>query len=123
MPQMTNQTTKTQPKPTPMYGIYISGKMTGIENFNRERFDAVAARLRTEGFTVFSPSEIIGTDDWSWSDYMRVSLKGMMESRALYVLQGYETSKGACIEIELAKQLDMNIIYEPRESVTQSTTN
>lgn len=103
--------------PKHQYDIYVSGKMTGVENYNRERFNEVSEKLRNDGFAVFNPGEIIGRDDWSWSDYMRVSLTGMLASRALYVLDGYETSKGANIEIELAKNLDMHIIYENDTSI------
>ena len=110
-------------KPIPRYGLYISGDMLGMAKFDYVRFNEVASQLREKGFTVFSPSDVLGTDDWTWADYMRLRLKGLLESRALYVLNGYEASEWANIEIELAQQLEMDIIYEPCASATQSTTS
>lgn len=96
------------------YDIYISGRMTGLPNFNRERFNRVADMLRNDGYTVFNPAEINPekTANWDWSDYMRVALQGQVQSKSILMLIGYQESKGAMIEYELAQQLNMNIVYE-----------
>lgn len=86
--------------------------MSGIENFNRERFFDVANNLRVHGYFVNNPAEISGGDDWKWEDYMKKAIRKMMEADALFVLEGYETSRGANIEIKLAKQLGMEVFFE-----------
>lgn len=92
--------------------IYLSGKMSGIKNFNRDYFNKVAEKLRLTGREIYNPAEIIGPPEWSWADYMRRALELMMHCDTIYVLQGYESSRGAKIEIALAKELEMTIIYE-----------
>lgn len=94
--------------------IYVCGKMSGLKDFNRAAFNQAAASLRAQGLTVFNPGEIIGESDWEWSDYMRTSLKGMLDCDVLYVLTGYESSVGANIEIDLANKLGLLIIYEEK---------
>lgn len=95
-----------------MNKIYLCGKMSDIKDFNRPRFNFVANNLRRTGADVFNPAEIKGKQHWGWTEYMREALKGMMFCDELYVLDGWETSRGAKIEIELAKKLSMPIKYE-----------
>lgn len=92
--------------------VYICGPMTGIKDYNRPKFNRVAYKFRREGYDVFNPAEIKGQPNWDWQRYMRSAIRGMMKCEAVYVLDGYETSKGANIEINLAKELGMTILYE-----------
>lgn len=97
---------------TQTHTVYICGKMTGLPDYNRPQFNAAAAQLRATGHIVHNPAEIAGQPDWEWSDYMRHALKAMLECDTLFVLTGYQTSKGATIEIELAGTLGMPVIYQ-----------
>lgn len=94
------------------YDIYVSGKMTGLPNYNKEHFNRITDHLESLGYTVFNPATINGEPDWEWSDYMRVALQGQMKSLSILMLTGYELSKGACIELDLARRLNMNIAFE-----------
>lgn len=86
--------------------------MTGLPEFNYPRFNKVAKRLRNAGYKVYNPAEITGDDGWSWEDYMKNALKMMLECDLVIVLESYESSRGANIEINLAKELGMCIITE-----------
>lgn len=92
--------------------IYISGKMTGLPDFNYPKFNKVAKQLRRMGYTVYNPAEMISDPSFTWSDYMREAIKMMLECDTVYLLDGFETSKGAIIEINLAKNLGMTIVTE-----------
>ncbi|UAN47028.1 DUF4406 domain-containing protein [Serratia sp. JSRIV001] len=78
--------------------IMISGPMTGLPDFNRPAFNAVAESLRLSGFTVYNPATL--TDGWTHEQYMVTTLQWVDEVDALYMLDGWEHSKGAVMEFD-----------------------
>lgn len=95
--------------------IYISGPMTGLPDFNREAFfkaERELAKLVSADFV--NPARINGTETegWKWADYMRVALREMMAADCIYMLEGWEKSKGALLELEVAKQLGMSVMFQ-----------
>jgi|SRR5699024_10362310 len=101
-----------------MVGV-VHGKMTGLPDYNRPKFNEVEQILTEIGYTVYNPANIefqlkkeMPHTTLEWKDYMREALKMMLNCNSIFVIKGYETSKGANIEIELAKKLELNIIYE-----------
>jgi hypothetical protein len=106
------------------FHIYLSGPMTGLPNYNRPAFNAAAKQLRSEGKTVFNPAELGEPDpihDRAW--YMRRDIEGLLKSDVVYVLPGWEESDGAKLEIEIAKQLDVPIVFTSHPSVDKAETN
>lgn len=101
------------------FHIYLSGPMTGLPDYNRPAFDAVAEELRAQGMSVFNPADI-GTREnimpRAW--YMRRDIEGLLKSDTVYVLPGWGKSEGAKLEIEIAKQLEMPIVFtsQPRKN-------
>lgn len=94
------------------YDFYISGAMTGLPDLNQQHFNRVAKLLQDRGFTVFNPADIKGEADWGWKEFMRAAVRGQMECEDIFMLNGYENSKGAMIELDLAKSLGMGVTYE-----------
>ena len=98
-----------------MTKIYISGPMSGIKNFNYESFAEAESRLRHLG-EVVNPAKIEPSVK-TWEGYMRADIKALVDCDAVYVLPGWENSKGARIEIAIAVGLGMDI-YD-YETMTQ----
>lgn len=92
--------------------IYISGPMTGRPEFNYPAFHAVAAELRAVGHHVENPAENHEPECKSWSGYMRLALAQLVFCEAIYMLRGWERSKGARIEFDLAKALNIELMFE-----------
>ncbi len=98
--------------------IYISGKITGIEDYEN-RFAKAEAELEAKGFNVLNP---VKAGKWlerhlapkipTWVEYMKQDIKAMMSADCIYMLKGYRESKGARLELFLAKVLQYEIIYE-----------
>ena len=94
--------------------IYISGPITGKsrEEVRTAFFDA-EIKLRSEGHEVINPAEI---NHWElpWEDYMLIAeiilRRGSIDQ--IYVLRGYEKSKGSLIEIGWAKLLGIPVVYQ-----------
>src|ERR1700744_6276506 len=88
--------------------IYISGPMTGIPKFNFPAFIAAEAELKLHGYTVESPHHNGESEPGkTWEDYMRLAITQMMKCHEIYLLPGWEASRGAVIEHDLALKLGM----------------
>jgi hypothetical protein len=92
-----------------MRRVYISGPMTGIPAFNFPAFIAAAAHLRALGFHVENPAENPKCD--SWQAYMRLDIVSLASCDWLYTLPGWERSKGAKIEHDLAVDIGLRVVY------------
>ena len=91
--------------------LYVSGPMTGYPEFNYPAFEEATARLRAAGHEVISPHEVNPPDDtdhpWEW--FMRRDIVALMEAEAVVVLPGWESSRGAALETNIAGALGMLI--------------
>jgi hypothetical protein len=91
--------------------VYIAGPMTGIPDHNYPAFAYAATVLRAQGRDVSSPHEIdggsVGSQTWEW--YMRRALQMLLDCDEIVLLPGWEQSKGARFERELAEVLGMPV--------------
>lgn len=92
--------------------VYISGPMTGLPNFNREAFDVAAVDLEAMGYQVANPASV-SIENGTWGQYMREDLVMLLRCDAVLALPGWRKSRGARIEIGLAKKLGMRIYDYP----------
>lgn len=88
--------------------LYISGPMTGYEDFNFPAFHTAAEKLRSAGYEVISPAELEQPDK-SWQACMRVDITAMMQAEALVMLPDWQESRGARLEVHIAKELGMPV--------------
>lgn len=95
-----------------MKKIYISGRITGIEDFAPELFEKAAQKLKEDGFEPVNPMALNHNHDKSWHSYMREDIKALCDCEFIYMLNNYTESKGAKIELEIAKHLGIAVIYE-----------
>lgn len=85
---------------------YLSGPMTGLPDLNRDSFHAEAALLRSVGVVVVNPADIELHNNATWQDYMRACLVAMLSRcNRIHLLPGWEKSKGAILELSIARQL------------------
>ena len=89
--------------------IYLSGPMTGLPEYNYPAFNALAATLRGRGFVVNNPAESGQRD--SWGEYMRAAIRTLCHSDVVVALPGWENSRGAKIEIGLATDLGLGLVF------------
>lgn len=93
-----------------MKRIYIAGPMTGYDNFNRQSFNDAAVRFQIDGINPLNPA--ILPDGLTQSQYMDICFAMIRAADAIYVLKGYEKSKGALAELAYAEKLDLDVIYQ-----------
>lgn len=103
--------------------IYVAGPMTGIPHHNFKAFDAAVERLRLAGWLVYSPVEIgwlcgVNTSDENEPDaetyrrLVRAEMAALVQCDAIYLLKGWESSKGTRLELEVALAIGMEVIQE-----------
>lgn len=95
--------------------IYISGPITGIENY-WDKFKDAEVELVEKGYKVINPACI---DDvmqgGTWEEYMKVDMCLLSMCDAIYMLDGWETSCGANREYGYAMGKGMEILSDKTE--------
>lgn len=90
--------------------VYVSGKMTGLPFLNYPAFIAAGLQLTGAGFDVVNPATLDhGRHDGSWASHMRVDIKALMDCDGVALLPGWQDSKGARTEFDLAQRLGMDV--------------
>ena len=92
--------------------IYISGGITGVKDY-MERFEKAEKLLTAQGKNTCNPAKLNASHKgkpWEW--YMCRCLKWLCDCDEIYMLNGWEESRGARIEHTLAQVLRLTIIYE-----------
>lgn len=93
--------------------IYISGKISGTDlTETRKRFAAVAKVTKRLGYEPVNPLENGLSEHDSWEAHMLKDIADLLQCKAIYMLQGWKDSKGACIEHYIATEIGMPIMYE-----------
>lgn len=101
--------------------IYISGKMTGLPNFNMEKFFEEEKKLIQQGFYVVNPARITlvlckklrkEIHEISRETFLKEDLKYLLDCDCIYMLKGYEYSDGAMLEKFVAESLKLKFYYE-----------
>lgn len=112
--------------------LYIAGPMTGIRDWNFPAFDSAAEYLRGCGYSVINPADLDRTTGFHESqravtgDFMRRAmqrdLSAICECDGVAVLENWQASLGAGIEVALAVRLGLRIIdAETLEDITNDT--
>lgn len=97
--------------------IYLSGPITGIENY-KENFEAAEreARERLSDWEpeIFNPANITLPDTATHEDYMKICMQKLADCDTIYMLNGWQNSRGACREYGYALGTRMAILRQPK---------
>lgn len=84
--------------------------MTGISEFNYPAFNVAANFLRSSGFRVFNPAETFnGETNLPKEVYMKTDIQAVLNADLVLVLEGWESSSGALLEVEVAKACGIRV--------------
>ena len=104
-----------------MQKIYISGGITNVPNYE-ENFSRAERRLKEQGFEVVNPCEISKrleetlkksfNQEPTYKEYMIEDITELGRCDAIYMLNNWEKSKGACLEKHFAEVIGLDIMFE-----------
>lgn len=89
--------------------IYLSGKMHGVPEMNFPKFNRHAKQLRNLGYEVLNPAE--NPPRSCWEEYMKLDITNMVTCDTVAVLDDWKNSRGARVEVKLARELGLRIIW------------
>lgn len=97
-----------------MTTTYISGPMSGYEDWNERAFAEVRDRLRAQGRVVLCPSEMSSDGTFPRTHearplHMRRDVEKVLEADEVVVLAGWEKSPGACLEVAIALEVGLPV--------------
>jgi hypothetical protein len=93
--------------------VYISGSITNrpIEEASKH-FSKAEEFLKEKGHSVVNPMVLKHDHDKTWLSYMKEDIVALMQCETIYMLKGWDLSRGAVIEFNLAKELGFKIMFE-----------
>ena len=108
-----------------MRRIYIAGPMSGKYMNNHDAFFAADRLLKDHGWLTVNPADMDlreGIDpaqpltEYDYEDAASRDIVALQTCQAIYLMAGWQHSKGACWERALAKHFNIRRYYEiPRE--------
>lgn len=100
-----------------MKKIYISGPISGLPlETVYNNFTNAEVNLLENGYKVVNPFNNGLPTTATWEEHMRADLKLLLDCDAIYMLEGWEKSRGARIEYALAMDLKMDVQYRCKYS-------
>ena len=92
--------------------VYISGKITGIEHKAPQIFKNAEIELQFHGYKTINPLKLNHNHDKTWKSYMKVCIKSLTDCDTIYMLKNWYKSKGAIVELLIAKILGLTIKFQ-----------
>lgn len=91
--------------------IYISGAITSNPNY-KEDFERAEDYLQREypSAEIINPTMIVLPESCTHEDYMKIDFMLLDLCDAIYMMQGWDLSKGACMEYGYAIAKDLIIL-------------
>lgn len=96
--------------------VYISGAIAHHDIDERKAaFAAAARRLREKGCTPVNPFENGLPQSADWRMHMRVDIGLLLQCDRIYMLRGWELSKGAKLELDIASSCGIQVVFETHD--------
>lgn len=102
--------------------VFIAGPMSGKPNYNFEAFDKAELHLEELGYRTFNPAHLgrvalskygdVPYGSHSYKELLAATIKAVVQSDCIYLLKGWENSRGAKQELSTAIDLGKEIILE-----------
>lgn len=97
--------------------VYIAGPMTGYDNLNFPLFNKVEEEL-SKDYTIVNPARLAESilcvsKDIPRETFLRLDIYHLLICDGIVLLPSWETSRGAVLERDIAKELKLDIyIYK-----------
>ena len=92
--------------------VYLSGKITHNEHYKKD-FDLAKQFLIKTGKIVINPAELDQVaDELTYDQYMQICYRLVDIADIIFMVSGWQKSKGANAELSYAKSLGKKVMYQ-----------
>ena len=93
--------------------VYISGAIAHYDlEERRQAFDQADSFLSLKGYSPVNPFKNGLPDEAHWREHMRADIALLLGCDFIYMLQGWELSKGAKLELDVASSCGIKVLFE-----------
>lgn len=106
--------------------LFITGPMSGHEDWNAHTFNATEDYFVQLDYKVCNPINLFisaehGLSDFLvWEECMKITIPELCKCEGIIVLNGWEKSTGACMEVFLASKLKMRFFNQLGIDITRT---
>jgi hypothetical protein len=95
--------------------VYISGKITGLEYQEAYKmFEDAEKEVRNMGGVPVNPMKLEHKPNADWYDFMEKDIAELLRCEGIYMLENWGNSKGARIEYNIAREMDLKIVFQSK---------
>ncbi len=96
-----------------MKKVYISGAIAHYDIFERKQaFEDAANEIRNTGLQPVNPFDNGIAEDAHWREHMKADIKLLLDCDYIYMLKGWELSKGAKLELDVASSCGIKVLFQ-----------
>jgi len=93
--------------------VYISGAIAHYDLEERRNAFLNAERyLNLKGFEPVNPFKNGLPDEAHWREHMKVDIGMLLQCSYIYMLDGWELSKGAKLELDVASSCGIEVLFQ-----------
>ena len=93
--------------------VYISGQISGLEYEEaRARFDKAEDFLKGLGVDTVNPMDNGLPEESTWIQHLCKDLELLHDCSHIYMIDGWQLSRGACIEYDFAVRTGKTVLFE-----------
>ena len=93
--------------------VYISGPIAGYDLQERKlAFLKVEHMLESLGYEPVNPFNNGVPDDQHWRTHMRADIRMLLDCESIYMMPGWELSKGCKLELDVASSCGIRVMLE-----------
>ena len=93
--------------------VYISGQISGLEYEDaRARFDKAEDFLKDIGVDAVNPMDNGLPEESTWIQHLCKDLELLNDCSHIYMIDGWQLSRGACIEYDFAVRTGKMVLFE-----------
>lgn len=97
--------------------------MSGVPDLNFPAFEKGEEILNATPATVLNPIRLGEVPGWKWEDFMRRDIVALLQCNGIALLPGWERSRGALLEYQVALSLGYRIGFINLEANTVTWIN
>lgn len=93
--------------------VYISGAIAHYDlEERRQAFGQAERFLSLKGYSPVNPFKNGLPEDAHWREHMRADIALLLDCDFIYMLHGWELSKGAKLELDVASSCGIQVLFE-----------